>query len=419
MSLAVTGALHQGEVIGLRAASGVIAEIGADVSPQDGDDVLDAAGSAVLPGLVNGHTHAAMTLFRGYGSDLPLMEWLETRIWPKEALLTDDDVYWGTRLACLEMVRCGTVRFWDMYWRPDAVARAVEDGGMRATVGMPFIDGLDPAVGEAGRSEVLANLDAVDARDDRVTASLTPHGIYTVSEESLRWLGEQARERDLPLQLHFLEVQDEVSGLQERTGERPAAYLDRLGVLTPKTVLAHGVWLEDDDLELIAERGSIVVTNPASNMKLAVGRAFPYRRVRAHGIPVGIGTDGASSNNSLDLLADVKLMALLQKHAEGDPSALPASEAWEIATATSAPGLGQSGRLEVGAPADFILVRLDAPELTPGDLIANLVYAASGAVVDSTVVAGRVLMRRRVVDDEEEIRAKAMESVARLGLDSD
>jgi 5-methylthioadenosine/S-adenosylhomocysteine deaminase len=256
-------------------------------------------------------------------------------------------------------------------------------------------------------------------RDDRITPSLTPHGIYTVSEASLRWLGEQARERDLPLQLHFLEVQDEVSGLRDRTGERPGAYLDRLGVLTPKTVLAHGVWLEDDDLELVAERGSVVVTNPASNMKLAVGRAFPYRSVRAHGIPVGIGTDGASSNNSLDLLADVKLMALLQKHAEHDPSALPATEAWEIATGAMAPGLGQSGCLAVGAPADFILVRLDAPELTPGDLIANLVYAASGAVVDATVVAGRVLMSARAVEGEEEIRAKVMESANRLGLADD
>jgi 5-methylthioadenosine/S-adenosylhomocysteine deaminase len=303
-----------------------------------------------------------------------------------------------------------------MYWRPHAVARAVEDSGMRATVGMPFIDGLDPTVGAALRSEVLESVDAVAERDARVTPSLTAHGIYTVSEESLRWLAEQSAEREVPLHLHFLEVEDEVAGLMERTGEAPAAYLDRLGVLSPRTVLAHGVWMEEPDLEVVAERGSTVVTNPASNMKLAVGRAFPYREVRAHGIPIGVGTDGASSNNSLDLMADVKLLALLQKHETRDPAALPAREAWEIATGAAAPRLGQSGRLEIGAPADFILVRLDAPELTPGDLVANLVYAASGAVVDTTVVAGRVLMQSRIVDGEEEVRAQALEAAARLGV---
>jgi 5-methylthioadenosine/S-adenosylhomocysteine deaminase len=176
------------------------------------------------------------------------------------------------------------------------------------------------------------------------------------------------------------------------------------------------VWLEPPDLELIAERGSIVLTNPASNMKLAVGRAFPYGEVRAHGVPIGLGTDGASSNNSLDLLQDVKLMALLQKHETRDPAVLPASEAWEIVTGAAATGLGQSGVLRVGDPADFILVRLDAPEMAPGDVVANLVYAANGSVVDTTVVDGRVLMRHREVPEEGEIRAKAVEAAERLCL---
>jgi 5-methylthioadenosine/S-adenosylhomocysteine deaminase len=417
MTLTVIGARHGDAIVGVRVVDGAIAAMGPDVQPQAGDEVLDGTDCELLPGLVNGHTHAAMTLFRSYGSDLPLMEWLETRIWPKEALLTDDDVYWGTRLACLEMIRSGTVRFWDMYWRPHAVARAATDAGVRAAVGMPFIDGMDPAVGESQRDEVLRSLDAVEEFGERITPCLTPHGIYTVSEPSMRWLAEISAERQVPLHTHFLEVQSEVFELRERTGEAPGAYLDRLGVLTPRTVLGHGVWLDEPDLEVIAERGSVVVTNPASNLKLAVGRAFPYDAVRAHSIPVGLGTDGASSNNSLDLLSEVKLLALLQKHSTGDPSALPATEAWSVATGAFAPALGQSGQLEVGEPADFILVRLDAPELTPGDLVANLVYAANGSVVDSTVVAGRVLMRGRNVEDEAEIRAKALEAAARLGLD--
>jgi len=416
MSLTVTGATLDGEAVGLRSVDGLITALGADVRAEPGDDVLDGAGCALVPGLVNGHTHAAMTLFRGYGSDLPLMEWLEAHIWPKEALLTDDDVYWGTRLACLEMIRSGTVRFWDMYWRPSAVARAVESAGMRATVGLPLIDGLDPARGRELRADALRSLDELADLGPRVGASLAPHGFYTVSDESLRWIAEQAAERTLPIHIHFLEIEDEVTGLLERAGEAPGPYLDRLGLLTPRTVLAHAVWMGEEDLDVVAERGAVVVTNPVSNMKLAVGRVFPYEAVRTRGIPMGLGTDGASTNNSLDLLADMKVFALLQKHDRDDPAAVPADEAWAIATGARAPALGQSGRVAVGEPADFLLVRLDAPEMSPGHLVPNLVYAASGSVVDATVVDGRVLMRDRRVDDEEEIRAKANEAARRLGV---
>jgi 5-methylthioadenosine/S-adenosylhomocysteine deaminase len=199
-------------------------------------------------------------------------------------------------------------------------------------------------------------------------------------------------------------------------GVRPAGYLDRIGLLTPRTLLAHGVWLDDDELALIGERGATVVTNPVSNMKLAVGGVFPYAKARDHGVPVGLGTDGAASNNGLDLLQDVKHLALVQKHAAGDPAAMPASEAWAVVTGGRAPLLGQSGGIAAGDPADFLLVRADAPELTPGDLTTNLVYAASGSVVDTTVVAGRVLMRGGHVDDETEVRDGAIASARRLGV---
>ena len=181
-------------------------------------------------------------------------------------------------------------------------------------------------------------------------------------------------------------------------------------------MLAHGVWMEDAELEVTAARGATVVTNPVSNLKLAVGRVFPYAAVRAAGIAVGLGTDGAASNNGLDLFQDVKVLSLLHKHAQHDPSALPAAEAWQVATGTLAPALGGTATLEPGAPADFVLVRGDAPELGPGHLLANLVYAAAGHVVDATVVAGRVLMRDGRVEDETEVRAKARERAARLGV---
>lgn len=415
MSLFVTGAQLDGVMVGLRAVDGRIAALGPDVASEAGDDVLDASGLALFPGLVNGHTHAAMTLFRGYAGDLPLMEWLEQHIWPAEARLTGGDVYWGTRLACAEMIRTGTTRFFDMYWRPLQVARAVEHAGIRAVVGGPLIDQMDASTSGPMRESTVELLESFAGAAGRVSASITPHGIYTVSEDTLAWVAERSAEYDVPVQIHFMEIEDEVTGLRERTGERPGAYLQRIGLLTPRTVLAHGCWLDDDDLDLVAAGGSTIVTNPVSNLKLAAGRVFPYAAARARGIPVGLGTDGASSNNGLDLVQDVKVLALLQKHAQGDPAALPAAEAWDVATGALAPLLGATP-LEVGAPADFILVRTDAPQLGPANLLANLVYAAAGTVVDTTVVDGRVLMRGGVIEGEDEVRAKAREAAVNLGV---
>jgi 5-methylthioadenosine/S-adenosylhomocysteine deaminase len=309
------------------------------------------------------------------------MKWLQDKIFPVEAKLTADDVYWGTRLACVEMIRSGTVRFWDMYWQPGAVARAVEDAGIRASVALPLVDLLDADKSDALRADAERSLDALADAGPRITPTLGPHSIYLVSEKSLHWIADLSSERDLRVQIHLSETEGEVRDCVAAHGLRPAPYLDRVGALTPRTILAHGVWLDDDELALVAERGATVVTNPVSNLKLAVGGVFPYAKAREHGIPVGLGTDGASSNNSLDLFQDVKHLALVQKEA-----------------------------------ADFLLVRSNAPELTPGDLTANLVYAAAGAVVDTTVVAGRVLMRGGEIGDEDEVRNGALASARRLGV---
>jgi 5-methylthioadenosine/S-adenosylhomocysteine deaminase len=251
---------------------------------------------------------------------------------------------------------------------------------------------------------------------------------------TLAWVAEESARRNLPVQLHFLETADEVTGCFERYRERPGALLERVGLLSPRLVLAHGVWLGDAELELIAASGATVVTNPVSNLKLAVGGIFPYERARAHDIAVGLGTDGASSNNSLDLLADVKVLALVQKHATGDPAALPAHEAWAIATGALAPvlrGEPVSGApvatsdvdvhstLHVGDPADLFLARHDAPELAPAHVIDNLVYAANGSVVRTTVIAGRVVMRDGEIegpDTEDEVRVKVVESARHLAV---
>ena len=414
MSLAVTDAVRGGERVGLRAENGLIIELGPEVQPHPGDDVLDAAGGILIEPLINGHTHAAMTLFRGYGDDLPLMRWLEEKIWPVERKLEPDDVYWGTRLACLEMIRSGTVRFWDMYWHAPAAARAVADAGLRATVAAPLID-IDGR-SEEMRQTALASLDEIVDAGERVDAGLAPHAIYTVTEASLRWIAELAAERGFPVQIHLSETEQEVIDCVAAHGERPAHYLDRVGLLTPRTVLPHGVWLNDDELELIAERGAVVVTNPVANLKLAVGAVFPYGRARAAGVQVGLGTDGPGSNNSLDLFADMKVLALIQKHAADDPAAIGAAETWEIATGRRAPLLGAAPGLHPGQPADFLLLRAAVPELSFGELPAALVYAASGAVVHSTVVAGRVLMRSGEIEGAEEVLAHALERARGLGL---
>jgi 5-methylthioadenosine/S-adenosylhomocysteine deaminase len=416
VSLAVQEASLDSELVGLRVDQDRITAVGPDVTPAAGDEVIDAAGMALLPGLVNGHTHAAMTLMRGYGDDLPLMQWLQDRVWPTEAKLTADDVYWGTRLACVEMIRSGTVRFWDMYWQPEAVARAVRDAGVRAAVALPLVDGLDPDKSDALRADAERSLDALGGAGARITPTLGPHAIYTVSEKSLHWIAELSSERDLPVHIHLSETEGELHDCVAAHGLRPASYLDRIGLLTPRTLLAHGVWLDEDELALVGERGATVVTNPVSNLKLAVGGVFPYAKARDHGIPVGLGTDGAASNNALDLFQDVKHLALIQKHAARDPAAMPATEAWAVATGERAPLLGQSGRVAAGEPADFLLVRSDAPELTPGDLTANLVYAASGSVVDTTVVAGQVLMRAGEIAGEADVQKGAVASARRLGV---
>jgi 5-methylthioadenosine/S-adenosylhomocysteine deaminase len=415
MALAITGAVLDGERVGLRADDGVIVDIGPEVQAQPGDEAIEADGAILVSPLVNGHTHAAMTLFRGTGGDLPLMRWLRERIWPVEARLEPEDVYWGTRLACIEMIRSGTVRIWDMYWHPHAAARAVRDAGLRATGAAPLIDAERGIA--ALQDDAMRSLEAWADAGETVDAALAPHAIYTVSENSLRWIGGLAAERGVPVHIHLSETQHEVTDCIRAHGERPAAYLDRLGLLGPRTLLAHGVWLDRGELELVAARGATVVTNPVANMKLAVGAAFPYVLARRAGVAIGLGTDGPGSNDSLDLFAELKTFALLQKHEAGDPGAIGAREAWEIAAGRRAPLLG-GGRLEVGGPADFLLLRRDAPELSLGELSDGLVYSASGSVVDTTVVAGRVLMRGGEVESAEEVLARAMERARRLGIAS-
>jgi len=412
-ALTITNVVIDGEQVGVRCVDGTIAAVGPGVSVQPGDEILDGEGMAVMPGLVNAHTHAAMTLLRGYGDDLPLMEWLQTRIWPAEASLTGDDVYWGTRLAAIEMLRSGTTSFVDMYWHGPEVARAVADTGMRATVANVFIDGSDPDNGRAQHAQVLEDLEAITAAGPLVTAALGPHAVYTVSPESLEWMGGAAADLGAPVHIHLSETEGEVADCVADHGLRPPELLDRCGLLGAGTVCAHGNWLTSEELDLLAERGVTVATNPVSNLKLATGRVFDYPEARRRGVHVGLGTDGTASNNSLDLLDDVKLFALWHKQATGDPATLPADEALDVATGACSPLLGGAA-IAVGTRADFVLIRTDAVEMTPSPLPAALVYGATGHLVDTAVVAGRVVMRNREVPGTEQVLAEVRTRAARL-----
>ncbi|MBF0382530.1 MAG: amidohydrolase [Magnetococcales bacterium] len=396
-------------LVDIHTVAGKIEAIGPDLPPLANAQIFDADGLAAVSGLVNGHTHAAMTLFRGFGDDMQLMEWLQTRIWPAEAKLNEEDVYWGSRLACLEMIRSGTVAFEDMYWHFHGMARAVEDSGIRAGVGAVMIDIAGEKQGEECRAQAIQYLEESGRYSDRVKFTLTPHAIYTVSKKSLSWTAEFSDRHNLPVHIHLSETPFEVSECLKNHGVRPAVHLDQQGLLTPRTILAHGVCLDDAELDLIAKRGSTIVSNPISNMKLAVGGVFPYLKAAERGIPIGLGSDGAASNNSLDMFQEVKTFSLIQKHANNDPTVLKAADAWRVVTGVDAPLLGQgSGLLKVGENADIVLVRRQEPELTPNhDFVSNMVYSATGHVVDTVVVAGKILMKNRIIDGESEIRQEA------------
>ncbi len=406
------------DAVAVRCVDGMIAELGPDVVAAPNDRLLDLRGRGLimLPGFVNAHTHAAMSLFRNYADDLPLMDWLSNHIWPIEARMVAEDVYWGTRLAALEMIRTGTVSFWDMYWNCEATAAAVGDAGLRATIGGAIFDAGQSAVEvERLKAVALDGLGAIPLISPLTASALAPHAIYTASASLLRWVAATAAEHDVPIHIHLSETADEVERCLDEHRMRPAFWLHQLGILGPKTLLAHSVWLDEAELDLIAETGATLVTNPVANLKLNVGRIFDYPAASARGIAVALGTDGPGSNNSLDLLAEAKHFALGQKQRADDPAAVPAAEVLALARGRRAPLFG-AVPLALGVPADFILVRGDSPELGLGALDAGLVYAASGSIVDTTVVAGRVLMRGGVIEGAEEVLAGARGRAELIGL---
>ena len=388
---------------------------GAEAQP---DEVLNAPGCVALPGLVNAHTHCAMTLLRGFADDMDLKPWLEEMVWPTESRLTPEDVYWGVMLGSVEMLRAGVTCFNDMYHFADAGTRAAVDAGIRACPSGVLLGFLATAEEMLVRAlEFTARLAAEG--HPRIHPMLGPHAPYTCPDHLLRRVAEGAAQQGIPIHIHVAETKHEVEESLAAHGETPVEHLEQIGLLAGPVNAAHCVWLSEHDIEILAERRVGVVHCPGSNMKLASG-VCPVPKLLERGAVVGVGTDGAASNNNLDLLEEVRLAALLHKVHGLDPKLVSAEQALTLATrgAAQALGLGEViGTLEVGKRADVAVVDLSAPHLAPGHhLISDLVYSARASDVLHTVVEGTVVMRARkmVSLDEAEVLGEARARGRRL-----
>ena len=384
----------------------------------DGARIIDATGKLAAAGMVNAHTHIAMCLLRSYGDDMALMDWLQNKVWPAEAGLKDGDCYWGTRLGILEMLKGGTTAFADMYFFEDETARAVEESGIRACLARGLTGDKYDKEDQRLAENVRLYKDWNGKADGRLTVMLGPHAPYTCSEEYLKLLVEAAGELGSEMHMHLSETQQEVKDCVAQHGKTPIAYADSLGILDRGCLIAHAVWATDEEIDLMAKKHARVAHNPQSNLKLASGIA-PVEKMMAKGIPVGLGTDGATSNNNLDMLEETRLAAMLHKGVTYDPLCIPAAQAWDMATYQGAKCIGYKdlGRLEEGCLADIVLYDMDKPYWHPRhDRMSLLVYAASASDADTVLVNGKVIMEKGEVKtlDAEKIYAEAERIAARL-----
>ena len=387
-----------------------ITESGVDVPA--GAEVVDCSRFALFPAFYNGHTHAAMSLLRGYADDMPLQKWLQEYIWPFEAKLTGDDIEPACRLAFLEMIKSGTVFFADMYWHRERTIKVVEEMGIRAAVGVTFAESLMTAEQIEGNFKFLA---AHTGESERVRLAVAPHSVYTVGEKLLKRCADFARAENFLVHTHLSETLKELEDCEKQYGCSPVRLLERAGMLDSNLAAAHCVHFSDDDMKAFVDSGATAVLNPCSNLKLASGIPPIDRLLRARA-KVALGTDGDSSNNNLDMHEEMKLAALLAK-VQGGAETLPAQDALKMATVNSARayGLLDAGEIREGYLADCLLVDTKNERMVPGhNLVSNWVYAADSSCIDSVICNGKFVMRGRHVDDEEDIVREAEACAKRL-----
>jgi len=393
---------------------GIITKIG-DAVEGPSDHVIDGGGKYLIPGFYNMHTHAAMTLLRGYKDDLQLFEWLK-HIWAVEAHLDDEAVYWGVRLACLEMIKSGTICFNDMYFRLGVTARAVSDSGLKAMLTSCLLD--------AGRESKKLK-DRKDCEDDYhlscgwpkdIKFGVAVHAPYTVCKDNILWAADYARERNLQISIHVSETEQENSDFISQYGVSPVQYLDKLNFWNDDVILAHGLHLSDDDVRILGDHHVTVVHNVNSNLKLASGHAFRYEELRDAGANVVIGTDGCASSNNLDILEAMKTSSLLQKGWRRNPESLPLGELMILATQNGAKAMKMNGgRIEAGCVADLLLIDTHSPAFTPNiNFLSNLIYSSNSSCIDTVICGGKILMEGRKVKDEDLILEQAARHSSRI-----
>lgn len=372
------------------------------------DKIIDGKDKVVFPGLINMHTHAAMTLVRGVCEDKPLQEWLQ-EIWKIEDHISDEMIYVGTKLAILEMIKSGTTCFLDMYWGLPQAQQAIEEMGIRGVLTCVFMDQFDPAVAQKKKKECQRVYELSKDWCSRARFGVSIHSDYTVSEESMRWAGAFAKDHDLILHTHIAETSKEVEECRERYGLSTVSHFDSLGLLDEQTIAAHCVWLDENDIEILGKRGVSVVHNINSNLKLSSGYKFKYNELRDAGANVCIGTDGAASSNNLDILEAMKTAAFMQKAWRKDPKSMPLDELIALATINGAKGLGlNAGKIEEGALADMMLVDTRSSAFVPNyNFESNLIYAANSSCIDTLICDGNVVMENRKVAGEEKILEEA------------
>jgi len=377
--------------------------------------VLDGEETAAFPSLVNAHTHSPMTLLRGFGDDLPLQEWLNLRVWPLERQFTEEDYYWGNRLAIAEMICGGTGFFNEMYMQPRIALRALEDAPLKGMIHFPIIDGMDPKIGKSMWDD-CTEFFAETSPPRGVDLGVALHSIYTDSQESIEWVRDFAGEAGLKIHIHLSETRKEVEDcIRNHEGRTPVEYLKDLGLLSDRVMAAHTIHLSDNDIDILSGFGVTVIHNPVSNMKLGSG-TFPYQKLKNKNVRILLGTDGACSNNNLDMLEEAKIAALLQKVKTEDATVMPAEEILDIASTAGADYFATGGgKIEIGKEADIMLIDIGNPEMTPlWNLSSSLVYSASSGSVRALISAGRILMEDGVVPGYEEVRGKALECQRRL-----
>ncbi len=415
MSILIKNVIHsfQNQKVDIFVQDGIIKKIGKNLD-LNAEKVIDGTDKILYPALSNMHTHAAMVLFKGYADDLQLMEWLQTKIWPIESRLTEEDVYWGTKFACLEMIKTGTTLFNDMYWHFEACYKAVEEMGMRAILNAVMIDMFDEERQKFNEKRTIEIFDKYFDKNPLIKVGLGPHAVYTVSEKGLRFAAEFRKEKDTFLHIHLSETLTEVEDCVKKTGKRPPEYLDSLGVLSSKTILAHCVWLNPKEIDLISKRNSIPVHNPVSNLKLAVGGIMPELELYNKKLRICLGTDGAASNNNLDLTEEMKLSAILQKWRNNNAEIPNAYQTLEKATeGFRVLGL-KVNKLEEGDTADLILMKTHETITPLHNPVSNFVYASNGTLTDTVICNGKVLMENGYVKGEEKIKENFFKTVNKL-----